>query len=233
MPIESKQETASTDGLLDEPSFRVLPFSRLASSSERGSRGTRMSEPDGEVLELLQGWERGEVGALERLMPLVKQELHSMACRYMSRERRNHTLQPTAVVNEVYLRLVDRDRVSWKSRAHFFGFAAQLMRRLLIDYARIRNADKRLGGLKPLPLDEARDVAEGRDAQLLALDDALTSLAKLDDRQSRVVELHFFAGLSFTEIGELLGISSTTVKRDWKAARLWLFEEIRSSPGKG
>lgn len=184
---------------------------------------------DEDVTQLLLHWQEGDTTALDRLIPLVKRKLHTIACSYMNRERDDHTLQPTAVVNEVYLRLVDRNRVYWSNRAQFFGFAAQLMRRILIDYSRIRSAEKRCSGAKPLPLHETRYVAQGPDGDLLALDDALNSLARVHERQSRVVELHFFTGLTFKEIATVLSISPVTVKRDWKLARFWLLKQIRST----
>ena len=145
------------------------------------------------MTELLLAWSGGDAGALGRLMPLVGDELRRIARRHMRKERRDHTLQPTALVNELYMKLVDRDRVSWQSRAHFYGAAAEMMRRILVDHARIRRAAKRRHGEKPLPLDEARDACQAADDELLALDDALLTLAKRHPRQARVVELHFFA----------------------------------------
>ncbi len=186
-----------------------------------------MDDKRPEVTQLLLDWSGGDEAALERLMPLVEEELHRIAECHMRHERVDHTLQPTALVNEVYLRLVDRDRVSWQNRAHFLNFAAEMMRRILVDHARIRAAKKRREGLKPLPLDEARDVAVWRDEELIALDDALHALARFDERKSRMVELHFFAGLTYKQIGEVLDVSPETVKRDWKAARLWLLKQVR------
>ncbi len=186
-----------------------------------------VSDKRREVTRLLLAWSDGDGAALERLMPLVSEELRRIARRHMRKERRDHTLQPTALVNELYMKLVDRDRVSWESRTHFFGAAAEMMRRILVDHARIRRAEKRRHGEKPLPLDEARDALDERDDELIALDDALVDLAKRHARQARVVELHFFAGLKYEEIGEVLGVSPTTIKRDWKAARAWLFDQIK------
>lgn len=186
-----------------------------------------MNDSAPNVTQLLLDWCEGDPDALERLMPLVEDELHEMAARYMRRERADHTLQATALVNELYMRLVDRRRVTWRNRAHFFGFVAQMMRKILVDHARIRDAVKRQNGLKPLPLDEAWDAAVLPNFELIALDDALKRLAKIDERQSRMVELHFFAGLTYREIGEVLGVSPETVKRDWQTARLWLLEQMR------
>ena len=186
-----------------------------------------MEHKKGEVTRLLLAWTDGDETALEQLMPLVAEELRRIAKRYMEGERRDHTLQPTALVNEVYLRLVDRRSVSWRNRAQFLGFAAHMMRRILVDHARIRQADKRGGGEKPFPLDELTDLVEEQDRKLIALDQALKSLADIDERQSRVVELNHFAGLTYEEIGEVLGVSEATVKRDWRAARAWLAEQIQ------
>ena len=180
----------------------------------------------GQVTRLLLAWSHGEAGALERLMPLVERELRQIARRYSSREHRHHTLQPTALVNEVYLRLAERRSVRWKNRSHFFGFAAQTMRRILVDYARCAQAEKRGDGQRALSLEEVADPPERSDPDLIALDDVLKVLAEVDERQSRVVELRYFAGLTHQEIGEVLGISTRTVKREWRTARLWLYQEL-------
>ena len=193
----------------------------------RTHRPTPMNKAALDVTQLLLDWRAGDPEALELLMPLVEEELREMAERYMRRERADHTLQATALVNELYMRLVDRKRVNWRNRAHFFGFVAQMMRKILVDHARIRDAAKRQNGLKPLPLDEARDAMVLPNYELIALDEALQRLAEISDRQSRMVELHFFAGLSYREIGEVLGVSRETVKRDWQTARLWLLEQVR------
>ena len=188
---------------------------------------TNEAETRSEVTRLLLAWTAGDQYALDRLMPLVADELKGIAHRAMFSERADHTLQPTALVNEVYLRLVDRRSVSWKNQAHFLGFAAQTMRRILVDMARKRRTEKRGEGGRTVSLDELTDYPEEeRDVELIALDDALAELAKLNERQSRVIELHFFAGLTFEEIGEVLGISMRTAKRDWRAARLWLYEVL-------
>ena len=199
----------------------------LARFRQSGRLPIFMEKTQGDVTRLLLAWTDGESAALEQLMPLVEGELRRIADRYMHRERPDHTLQPTALVNELYLRLVDRRRVQWQNRAHFFGFAAQMMRRILVDHARHRQAGKRGEGVRPLPLDELRDAADHQDQELIALDDALRALEEMDERQSKVIELHFFAGLTYPEIAEVLGISSATVRRDWTAARLWLAEQIR------
>jgi RNA polymerase sigma-70 factor (ECF subfamily) len=182
-----------------------------------------------ETTQLLLAWSEGDETALERLLPLVEDELRHIARRYMAGERPDHTLQPTALVNELCLRLLDRDTVSWRNRAHFLGFAADTMKRILVDHARKRQTRKRGGGVKPMPLDEVTDLADQRDRELIALDDALLSLSMIHERQSRVVKLRTFADLTNEEIGEILGVSAETVKRDWRAARAWLRREIGSS----
>ncbi|MCP4661779.1 MAG: sigma-70 family RNA polymerase sigma factor [bacterium] len=187
-----------------------------------------MDKPS-EVTQLLLAWSDGDETALERLMPLVEAELRRLARAYMARERPDHTLQATALVNELCLRLLGRDTVSWRNRAHFMGFAAETMKRILVDHARKRQTRKRGEGVKPLPLDEVTELAERRDRELIALDDALLSLSMIHERQSRVVVLRSFANLTNEEIGEVLGVSAETVKRDWRAARAWLRREIRAS----
>ncbi len=180
-----------------------------------------------DVTELLLDWGKGDADALERLVPLVEAELRQIARRYMRRESGGHTLQPTALVNELYLKLVDQRRVRWQNRAHFYGSAANIMRRILVDHARARDAAKRGRGAKPVSLQEISDVPEKADIDLIALDDALESLAEVDPRQSRIVELRYFAGLGHREIGEVLEISDRTVRREWRTARLWLHQEMR------
>src|SRR5262245_9221593 len=183
------------------------------------------AHPPGDVTELLQAWSRGEASALEKLTPLVYQELHRLAHRRMSLENPCHTLQTTALVNEAYLRLVS-NRAEWQNRAHFFAISAQLMRQILVDFARTHRQLKRGGKVQRVSLDEAVVSSEERDANLEALDDALTALAAIDPRKSRVVELRFFGGLSIEETAQVLGISDLTVSRDWKFARLWLLREM-------
>jgi RNA polymerase sigma factor (TIGR02999 family) len=177
------------------------------------------------VTQLLLAWSDGNQGARDELMPLVYAELHRLAQSYLRRERRGHTLQSAALVHEAFLRLVDQ-RVAWQNRAHFFGIAAQLMRRILVDYARSRGSEKHGGEQIHLALDEALDEAAARDADLVALDDALTSLAALDPQQSRIVELRYFGGLTIEEAAESLGISDSTVEREWRLARAWLRREL-------
>jgi RNA polymerase sigma factor (TIGR02999 family) len=182
--------------------------------------------PPHEVTQLLQAWSNGDQEALDKLAPLVYDELHRLARRYMSHERPGHTLQTTALVNEAYVRIVDWKNVRWQNRAHFFGVAAQMMRRILVDFARSRMYEKRGGKAWRVSLSEAATVSAERGADLIALDDALQSLAKLDPRKSRIVELRFFGGLSVEETAEVLKISTRTVMRDWGMAQAWLYREL-------
>jgi RNA polymerase sigma factor (TIGR02999 family) len=182
-----------------------------------------------EITQLLADWSGGDQAALERLMPLVYKELRKLAHNYMKKERSGHTLQTTGLVNEAYLRLVDQKSVHWRNRAHFFAIAAQLMRRILIDYARKRGYAKRGAGAPHVLLDEATVLSQERAADLIALDDALTSLADLDPQQTRVVELRFFGGLSIEETAEFLGLSVDKVKREWSTAKAWLYQEMSRS----
>lgn len=179
-----------------------------------------------ELTQLLVAWNNGDPAALEELVPLVQAELLRLARHYMRHERAGHPLQPTALVNEAYIRLIQWQNVEWKNRAHFFGVAAQLMRRILVDFARARNYEKRGGGAALLALDEASALPIQPDADFIALDDALKSLDELDQRKSRIVELRFFGGLSVEEIAEVLKISERTVMREWSLARAWLFREL-------
>ena len=182
-----------------------------------------------DVTQLLLEWSNGNKAALDQLMPVVYDELRHLAARYLSMERSNHTLQPTALVHEAYLQLVDESRVAWQGRAHFFGAAAQLMRRILVDHARERNAVKRGGGALKVTLNEALAVPELPDLDLVALDRALNDLAALDPQQSKIVELRFFGGLSIEETAEVLAISPATVKRHWITAKAWLRRALKSS----
>lgn len=179
-----------------------------------------------EITQLLLAWGQGDAVALETLMPLVYGELRKLARRHMNRQRTGHTLQTTALVNEAYLRLIDSSRVQWQDRAHFFAVAAQLMRRILVDFARARCNQKRGGNAPTIALDEAPEVAAERGPDLIALDDALQTLAALSPRQCRIVELRYFGGLSEAEIAAVLAISERTVRRDWNLARVWLYREL-------
>jgi len=183
-------------------------------------------QPGQEVTALLKEWAAGDRAALERLMPLVYEELRRLAVSQLRAERRNHTLQPTALVHEAYMRLIGQRSVSWANRAHFFGIASRMMRRILVDHARRRGRNKRSPGTVYLDLGNSETVVADRTPELLALDDALTQLEKLDPQQARVVELRFFAGLSVEETAEVAGISTATVKREWATARAFLRHEI-------
>jgi len=183
-------------------------------------------EPPSQVTKLLQGWRGGDRKDLEALLPLVYDELRRLAHHHLRNERPDHTLQSTALVHEAYFRLVGQDLPEWESRAHFFAIAAQLMRQILVDYARCRRASKRGSGVCMLTLDDAVALPRRKDVDVVALDDALNTLAAVDPRQSRVVELRFFAGLSLEETSAVMGIATATVQRDWTAARAWLHREI-------
>ncbi|HEY1272980.1 MAG TPA: sigma-70 family RNA polymerase sigma factor [Terriglobales bacterium] len=176
---------------------------------------------------LLKKWGEGEEGALNQLLPAVYDELHRMAVRYLHRERPDHTLQPTALINEAYLRLVDQNRVTWENRAQFFGIAASMMRRILVDHARGHQADKRGGSAIKLPLDEGiRGEPKQEEMELVALDAALTRLARMDPEQGRLIELRYFAGLTIEETAQVMQVSPATVKRNWTISRAWLRREI-------
>jgi RNA polymerase sigma factor (TIGR02999 family) len=179
-----------------------------------------------EITGLLKAWSSGDQAALERLVPLIYDELYRLARGFMNRELPGHPLQVTALVNEAYLRLANWKEAQWENRAHFFGVAAQLMRRVLVDFARHRDYEKRGGGAQHVQFDEATPLAVQRDADFVALDDALKSLSAMDARKARIVELKFFGGLSVEEIAEVLKISPRTVMREWGLARAWLFREL-------
>lgn len=188
----------------------------------------RMAEPGpgAEVTALLVNWSNGDSRALDELMPLVYGELRRLAGAYLRRERATHTLQSTALVNEAFLRLVNQQDVQWRSRAHFFGIAAQMIRRILVDHARAAQAEKRGSGAIRIELDDHLAVSQQSDLDLVGLDDALAKLAALDERQARIVELRFFTGLSVEETAEVTQLSTATVKREWSSARAWLFREM-------
>jgi len=178
------------------------------------------------VTQLLIAWSGGNEAALDELMPLVYDELRRLARRYMRREGSGHTLQTTGLVNEAYLRLVDQKNVRWQNRAHFFGIAAQLMRRILVDHARTRHRVKRGGGVLKVSLNEAETILHESSTDLLALDEALTQLAEVDGRKGRIVELRFFGGLSIEETAEVLQVSPGTVMHDWTLAKAWLYRAL-------
>ena len=189
--------------------------------------GLAMTQPaPHEVTQLLIDWSNGDTAALDKLVPLIHEELRRLAHHYMSRERPGHTLQTTALVDEAYLRLVNRKDVQWQNRAHFFAIAANLMRNILVDHARSHAYAKRGGGALKIELDEAMIVSQERAAEVVALDEALKELATFDEAQSRIVELRFFGGLTVEETAEAMGISPTTVKREWRTARAWLYDRL-------
>ena len=177
---------------------------------------------------LLKAWSDGDHAALEKLVPRVRAELHRLAKRYMQKERPGHVLQTTALVNEAYIRLIDWKNVSWQNRAHFFGVSAQLMRRILVDFARSRLLREREGEVHQVTFDEALIVSKDRGANLIAIDDALNALAKVDPRKTQIVELRFFGGLSVEETAEVLKISTITVIREWNKAKAWLYREVKN-----
>jgi RNA polymerase sigma factor (TIGR02999 family) len=185
-----------------------------------------MAQPPHDVTQLLDDLSAGKEHAFDDLMPLVYRELRRQAAGYLRRERQNHTLQPTALVNEAFLKLVQQRNVRWQNRAHFFGVAAQAMRRILVDHARTQRREKRGGDAAKVTLDDAVIGAQSRSIDLLALDQALERLGQLDERQVRVVELRFFGGLSVEETAEVIGISTATVKREWSMARAWLHSQL-------
>lgn len=179
-----------------------------------------------EVTQILHEWSDGDKDAPARLMPLVYNELRRQARNYLARERGSHTLQPTALVHEAYLRLVDQTRISWQNRAHFFGIAANMMRRILVDHARSHASEKRGGAAVRLSIEDIQIPLEQRASDLITLDEALEKLVGFDERKAKIVEMRFFGGLTDEEIAEVLGVSSRTVLRDWKTARLWLYREL-------
>jgi RNA polymerase sigma factor (TIGR02999 family) len=182
--------------------------------------------PSPDVTRLLIDWSNGKQEALEELAPVIYSELHKLASRYLRRERPDHTLQSTALVHEAWMKLIDQRNVRWQNRAHFFGVAAQMIRRILVDYARSRHAAKRGANACKLSLDDAIETPQKKDLDLISLDDALKGLADIDPQQSRLVELRFFAGLSIEETAEVLGVSPATVKREWVSAKAWLYREM-------
>ena len=188
-----------------------------------------MDSPQHDVTQLLNAWREGDQAAREELMTVVYNELHRLAHHYMKQEAPGHILQTSALLNEAFLRLVGQQNVQWRNRAHFFGIAAQMMRRILVDYARSRRYAKRGGGIREISLDEALTVCDQRSAEVVELDDALNQLAELDPRKSQLVELRFFGGLSIKETAEVLSVSPGTVMRDWTLAKAWLRREISTN----
>lgn len=186
-----------------------------------------MPPDNANITELLVDWSNGDRAALDKLMPLVERELHRLAHHYMRHEDRDHTLQTTALVNEAYLRLVDQKHTRWQNRAHFFGIAAQIMRRILMNYARDQNRQKRGGRAIHVSLSKAEVMPAEKDRELISLNDALIRLEELDERKARVVELRYFGGLSVDEVAEVLGVAAITVMRDWQFAKAWLARELK------
>ncbi len=184
-----------------------------------------LKEPEN-ITDLLVSYGRGDKESLDKLMPVVYDELRRQAARYLRREQAGHTLQTTALIHEAYVRLVDQRNVQWQNRAHFFGIAAQMMRRILVDHARTKKRAKRGGSDIKVSLDDAAVAVKGQDLDVVAVDEALSRLAKIDEQQSRVVELRFFSGLTVEETAEVMGISPATVKRDWSMAKAWLHREL-------
>jgi RNA polymerase sigma-70 factor, ECF subfamily len=196
-------------------------------SADSGAAAAMASSPSKtQITQWLVACRGGDREALESLLPIVYEELHRQAVGFFSRERAGHTLQPTALVNEVYLRLINQHRMKWQNRAQFFGIAAQMMRRILVSHARSRRAFKRGGGEHRITLDEAVAVTPERDVNLLAVDEALTKLEQIDPEKSRMVELRFFSGLSVEETAEVMGVSPRTIDRQWQTAKAWLHREI-------
>jgi len=196
-------------------------------SSRKMIKGERMTPSPEEVTRLLLDWGNGNVAALEQLTPLVYEELRRLAHQHMNRERRDHTLQTSALINEAFLRLTQQREMHWQNRAQFFSIASRLMRRVLIDYARARNFQKRGAGAKQVSLSEAAYVSQERAEELVALDEALNTLAGFDERKSKVVEMRFFGGMSVEETAAALDVSTNTVKRDWSTAKAWLYRRIK------
>lgn len=214
------------DPLTSKKIFGVESVEHIPTVFSNISGALRMSTPDG-VTQLLVNWGKGDQAALDKLMPLVYSELRRLATNYLRRERQGHTLQPTALVNEAYLKLVDQRNAKWQNRAQFFGISAQLMRRILVDHARQHQAAKRGGSAQQrLSITSVEKLAKQSEIDLLALNEALDELAKMDPQQSRIVELKFFGGLSIEETAEVLGIGHATVERDWKMARAWLRRQL-------
>lgn len=180
-----------------------------------------------DITGILREWSAGSPRAFDELMPLVYDELHRQASRYLRRERPGHTLETTGLINEAYIKLVGQQNVDWQNRAHFFGIASQAMRRILVDHAKTRHREKRGGAIENIPIEEAfYVVSDEKSVDLIALDEALSRLAEIDERQARIVELKFFSGLSVEETAEVLHLSPATIKRDWNVAKAWLFSEM-------
>jgi len=220
-----REEMADFFGGISELGVKIWANSARAN----GPKGCMITPSPKDVTKLLEDWSHGDQGALDRLMPLVHHELQRLAHRHLARERAGHTLQTTALVNEAYLRLVDQREVHWQNRTHFFAIAAQLMRRILIDYARKRGYAKRGGGAPHVALDEVAVLSPERATDLIDLDEALDRLAAIDPQACRVVELRYFGGLTIEETAEALGLSVDKVKGEWNTAKAWLYKQMRRS----
>src|SRR6266576_2056711 len=219
------EPTTAARDILKKPSGCKNP-STVLNLQRRAACMTTPSPSQQEVTQLLGDWSDGDEGALEKLIPLVQPELHRLAHYYMSRERAGHTLQTTALLNEAYLQLTDKTQPPWQNRTHFMAVAAQLMRRIMVDHARARHALKRGAGAIRVTLDETALVTEERAEELLALDEALEKLADFDRRRCEIVEMRYFGGLTVEEIADVLKVHPNTVKRDWRAAKAWLYAEL-------
>lgn len=189
----------------------------------------KMNNNSGNITQLLQEYQSGNKDALDAVFPMVYDELRKLAASRLRSERPEHTLQATALVHEAYLRLIEQDKQTWQNRAHFFGLAAEMMRRILVNHAVKRNADKRFGNQTRLALDEIVDFTQGRDVNLVSLDEAMTRLAEFDPKQAKIIELKFFGGLTNEEIAEVIGVSDSTVKREWRIAKAWLHDQLKAS----
>ncbi|MCI0413226.1 sigma-70 family RNA polymerase sigma factor [bacterium] len=195
------------------------------------SRRQMVAPSSSEVTKYLQAWNQGDEAALEKLMPIVYNELRKLARSYMRRERSGHTLQATALVHEAFLRLIDQNAVTWQNRAHFFGIAAQMMKRILVNHEVSRRAAKRSGGAEKVTLEQAKGIESQQDLDIIQLNEALQELESMDSRQCRIVELRFFSGLTLEETAEVMNLSLATVKRDWSTAKLWLRQRISKGTG--
>jgi RNA polymerase sigma-70 factor (ECF subfamily) len=205
---------------------KVLVVGRVARYNYAKLDVLMLATSSHEITQLLLAWNDGDQQALDKLVPLVETELRRLARTYMSRERISHTLQTTALINEAYVRLIDAHNVEWQSRAHFYGIAAQVMRRILVEFARKRNYRKRGGGTHQITFNEALAVSEAEDPNVLALDEALNALARIDERKARVVEMRFFGGLTEKETAVALNVSAETARRDWRLAKSWLLRQL-------
>ncbi|HKR15587.1 MAG TPA: sigma-70 family RNA polymerase sigma factor [Pyrinomonadaceae bacterium] len=215
--------------VMGNESFLLYTGSECDKDGFEGRRRRLSAQPTDNVTRLLIELSNGDHAAVDLLLPVIYDELRKLAANYLRRERPDHTLQPTALVHEAYLRLVDQTRVNWQNRAHFFGVAAQIMRRLLVDHARKHNAEKRGQDFQKLSLDENIDRAVERSSELIALDDALKALADFDEQKARMVELRYFGGLSIEETADVMGVTPTTIKRHWRFAKAWLHGEMQKS----